>query len=275
MTIAANGLDVSLEQGTGGEAPAVGSNILLWHVANLIAIVAKFIVGFVAGAKPTLTVVSYINPFFPAFFIWLVIHAGELSFTGWQLFQRPGKAPEARFVAIRALSPWWIAAHTFTMAYSLTDEPKWLEALELTAVSLSLCFAHLIVMEFKENPDFIIMNVPITMHFGWVTVSAFLEWNDWVAKSTTNIPLKLAAAAASLLAALVVGGVLAACRRTPVLAGTVAWAVLWVGMGSLLYKNLAEELGVGGACALGVIELILGAGLVAVAVKFRGQPQGA
>lgn len=275
MTLTTNSLDASLEQGTGGKAPAAGSNILLWQVANAIIIVAKFIVGFVAGTKPMLTEVSYINPFFPAFFIWLVIHAGELTFTVWQLLQRPGTAPEARLAAIRALSPWWIAAHTFTMAYSLTSEITWLEALELTGVSLSLCFAHLIVMEFKENPDFIIMNVPITMHFGWVTAAALLEWNGWVAESTPGITVKLASAAASLVAAFVVGGNLAASRRTPVLAGTVAWAVFWVGMGSLLYESLAEELGAAGAYTLGAIELVLAAGLVAVAVKFRGEPQSA
>jgi len=263
-------LDVSLEQGTGGMATTKISNLRLWQVANLLAIAVKFIVGFIPRERPApLALVTYITPFFVAFFIWIVIHVGEISWSIWQLLQKPGDAPLARLAAIRAASPGWIAAHVFTGAFSLTDA-TWLQGVELTAVAVSLSISHFAVMSSKENPDFLVMNVPITMHFGWVTAAALLTWNVCAAETTSVTAVKLAVAIVSFLVALAVGGVLAFRRRSPVLSGTVAWAVFWIGVQSLTSSALAKELGAVLARGLGVVEVALACVLVTLAFKLRG-----
>lgn len=280
MVVNMNNLEVGLEGDGKSEAVDLG----FWRYANFMALAANIGVGVLqsflsnSGGEssepteaPPARTISFFMPAVYAFSIWIVIYGLEITYVVWQLFQCPGKAPNSRLAAIRESAPWWCMAHLFTVFWLLT--PSFLiETLELTVVAISMGLAHSAVPHHSVQPDFLLMSAGITMHFGWVTAATLLSWNMVVATYTSSVAARLAVAVAGLVIAVLLGAILSMRRKAPLLAATVAWAVIAIGVQSLTSSQMAAELGSVTAIALGVLELGVGAGLGVVAYSAYAIP---
>ena len=226
--------------------------------------------------------VSYLQPAIYAFIvIWPTIYAGEVLFGLWQAFQRRDTAPEARLQTIQAVAWPYFAAQAVTCVWIfLPDITQRMVALGLVAVFLGM--AHGVVAPVKQGVDYYLMAAPITLHFGWAVAATLVSLNTVVARSTSSVSVKLALLAGSLAFAAGAGAFFAARRNSGLIAGTVGWAILAVGVATLfpvtldsrLEAKFNEDLGITGRYAVGVVEVALAAALFGYAylVQKANQP---
>lgn len=262
----------------GKPADSAWPHLFKWQLANLIFFVLRWGSGQILPEREgeTSDAIAYFQPFFIAFFIWPVIYVNQAVFSVWQLLQRPGQAPDQRLAAIQGAAPWWIAMSIITIAWNFAPN-LWLAGLGLTGVALTLLGAHGAVAGETGFPDYWTMNVPITLHLGWGTAAALLTWNSVVAETTASVSINIAATCIELLLGAGVASFFAFRRRSALLVWTVAWAVTWVGVGTLfpMPEERAEkykaELGEVGQYALVAGELALAAGLIVVGFLARKQ----
>jgi len=267
----------SLEQGTDGDKSSSDfPQICLYQVAILVAMILRFGSSrFVSEPEgETSPAIGFLMPFFIGFLIWPVIYLFQWSFSFWQLFQRPGRAPAQRLAAIQGLTPAWIAMSLITVAWRFAPN-LWLAGCGLTGVVISLYFSWLAVVGEKESwQDYLLLNVPITLHLGWGTAAALLTWNNVVAEMTTSVAVNLGFLIFELVLAGGLGSFLALRHKSPLLVGAVAWAVMWVGVETLVTKGQRLEryntdLGEAGRITLGVVEILLAVGLIGVGIRAR------
>lgn len=283
-------LEVALEQGAvadgcGKEASTTARtwpDLQMWQWAIVLAFVHRMGSGFVVPGRAgeVQPEMPYLQPFFIAFMIWPVIYLFAAIFTVWQFLQKPGVAPDRRLAAIQGVAPWWCAMSLITVAWNFAPS-MWLAGVALSEVAICLLFAHGVVAEELEWPDYYLINVPITMHLGWGTAAALLTWNTVVAETTPSLLPNLAMLGASLALAAGVSTFFALRRRSSLLAWTVAWAVTWIGVNTLFpfpaatSEKYNAELGVIGRYILGAAELALSGCLIAVGCVARKWAQQA
>lgn len=278
--------DLALGLETGGvvadgkAAAAAWPHLFKWQVANLVFFALRWGSGFLVPDREgeNSGAIAYLEPFFIAFLIWPVIYLSQAIFCVWQLFQRPGRAPDQRLAAIQGVAPWWIAMSVITVAWNFAPNLSW-AGVGLTGVALTLLGGHAWVAGERGSPDYWVMNVPITLHLGWGTAAALLTWNTVVAESTSSVSVNLAALGLELLLGASVASFFAWRRRSALLAWAVAWAVTWIGVGTLFpmpeerEEKYNAELGETGRYALAAAELALAAGLVAVGLLALARKQ--
>lgn len=253
-----------------GGKDATPVNLPKWSWALcLIAYVARMTCVFSLPRPSTSREISYLSPSFPAFTIWWPIYSFQLLFVLAAWFQ------QRRASVLRDVAPWFVVIMLTSIYWyfcGLFLETTLESALVLSTTWACLAVAHGIVAGEMAFPEYFTMNVPITLQLGWGTAAMLVSWDSVVAANTSGPFAKAVSLFALLTVGLVVTSVLAMRRRSALLACTVAWAVYWVGDGTLNPYSQArldeynETFGEQGRIALGVTEMVLAGGLVAVGV---------
>lgn len=254
--------------------------LLLAQIANFLIIFENMGAGWFSsqlqGEPGPDESLNYLQPSVYAFAIWPVIYAGEVAFAFWQTCCCQKNADVKRLEAIRNVAPSYCLAHAITIVWMFLPS-LWTRALALALVAVCLGVAHGIVAPFDQGADFYCMAAPITLHFGWATAATLVSWNIVAAQVTQDVATNFAVLVACLLVAVVAGAFFAVRRRSALLAGTVAWAVVAVGVEHLFpisaerLAKYSQDFGETGRYLLAATELALGGALVAVAVFVRRQ----
>mmetsp|Transcript_31708 Transcript_31708/g.73558 ORF Transcript_31708/g.73558 Transcript_31708/m.73558 type:complete len:270 (+) Transcript_31708:92-901(+) len=243
-----------------------------WQVANAVAFVANVVAvrstRRLDSASATDQPLNYLTPAGYAFAIWGVIYFLEYALVCFQLL------PRAKGGLLNKTSPWWCAANACQVLWCFTFRPSfntpallWLSAVGLSGIAACLGRAHAVIVErWGKSEGGLFWYYPITLHFAWTTAAALVNWNGYLARCTSAVTLKLAGALLSAALATTLGTSLAVNRRSALYAGTVAWALLAVGVQTLRSERLAGELGSAVSTVLGGTEALLALGLAAVMV---------
>uniref|UniRef100_A0A7S1RET6 Uncharacterized protein n=1 Tax=Alexandrium catenella TaxID=2925 RepID=A0A7S1RET6_ALECA len=243
-----------------------------WQIANVVAFLANVAavrsIPRLDSSNAMLQPLNYLTPASYAFAIWGVIYFLEYGFVCLQLL------PRAQTELLRRVSPWWCGANACQVLWCLLFRPQfdspgllWLSAVALSSIAACLNRAHALIA--APQPDAqdgsVVLRVPVTLHFGWTTAAALVNWNGYVARCTSAPTPKLAVALLSAALATSVGSSVTVDRGSGLYGGTVAWAILAVGVQTVRSERLGEELGRGIAIAVGIAEIMLAAGLFLVA----------
>mmetsp|Transcript_11237 Transcript_11237/g.15682 ORF Transcript_11237/g.15682 Transcript_11237/m.15682 type:complete len:184 (-) Transcript_11237:165-716(-) len=125
-----------------------------------------------------------------AFAIWGVIFTWEGVFMVNQLFNPTISVP---------LAQWWISANVCQSLWSFTfaQEAMVPSATLLSGIAVSLygCIG------LAEKQSFWLVRAPISLHAGWVTVAALLNWNLTLVKFHASSNTQVLAAYSTLFAA--------------------------------------------------------------------------
>lgn len=221
--------------------------------------------------------VAFATPALYAFAIWGAIYLTEFIFVGWLACRvKADSAPLRQIQMLRAFAPGWCAGNIFAALWCLTFRTYlfsaawfWIPAVFLSGSAIGLSFAHRAAVAAAEGAELFLVVTPITLHCGWVTAAALLNWNQWVTLLSTSNTVRLTALGISLVVAAGAGIGLSALRRAPGYACTVAWAVIALGVQTLGSEGMAAELGEDNALALAAVELVVGGGLAAYGVGFK------
>jgi hypothetical protein len=169
-----------------------------------------------------------------AFIIWAPIFLGEFIFaTTSMLAVRQGTVVAA---LLQKVSGGFIMAQVFQTLWAASFRPKyigadkgvstWISAAMLTGIAACLNRSHAAhaVIE-KSALQNLIYFLPISLHFGWTTAAALVNWNGNLAV-TVDSPRALAVAGwVSVVAATAIGVVLTLQRSAPVYGGVICWAL--------------------------------------------------
>lgn len=252
-----------------------------WQIANVLSFLANVAavrsIPRLDSENPMLQPVNYLTPAAYAFAIWAVIYLLEFGLMCWQLL------PRARSEVLRRVSPWWCGANACQVLWCFAFRPAldspalgWVSAVALTSIAAYLGRAHTVLAAKPNTPQVIFFYIPITLHFGWTSAAALVNWNGYVARCTSAVAPKLAAALLSAALATYLGTSITAERRSALYGATVTWALLAVAVETLRSERLALEIGRHVAKGLGGLELALAAGLLALSagVAVAGQATG-
>jgi len=247
-------------------------------VANALCFVANVValrkITRLDSDNEMLQSLNYFTPAPYAFVIWAVIYSFEGLFTGWQLLQSSRRASPSRVEVLKRVSPYWCAANACQVLWCLTfrnsfDTPGllWISAVALTGIAASLSGAHNYIID-ENAEETLFLYVPITLHFGWTTAAALVNWNGYVARICASASLKLVALLVSLGLAVVLGIGVTRQRHCSVYGMTVAWALVAVAVQTSKSTQLREEVpgAKDTASALATLEFALGLLIVAFAV---------
>mmetsp|Transcript_111884 Transcript_111884/g.349603 ORF Transcript_111884/g.349603 Transcript_111884/m.349603 type:complete len:294 (-) Transcript_111884:91-972(-) len=252
-----------------------------WQLANALAFVANVVavrsIPRLDSGNPMLQPLNYLTPAPYAFAIWGIIYFLEYALVCWQLL------PSARTDLLRRVSPWWCGANACQVLWCCTFRPRfdspgllWISAVALSGIAACLDRAHALVALRREASGGPILYAPITLHYGWTTAAALVNWNGYAARCTAAAVPKLAVALLSAALAGSLGCSVAVERRSALYGCTVAWALLAVGLQTWWSEPLAAQLGGTVASAAAFLEVGLAAGLVAVAagIAIGAKPAG-
>eukprot|EP00435_Cladocopium_sp_Y103_P047556 s1157_g14.t1 len=243
----------------------------------------------------------------------------EYLFVCWQLLQgcslRGQPLPphrRERLRLLKRLSPGWCGANACQIAWCFAFRPSldtpqllWISAVCLTGIAGFLSLAHRVLCEAKKERfrrPWRAVEVPLTLHFGWTTAAALVNWtlgsdawegsplpwlfqterrdpnfgfqqrNGYVSRCSLDLEwsggVKVNALWLSLVLAGSLGTLLALRRKSGLYALTVAWAVVAVASHSSTSEELREEFP-GGEEALkrvAQVEYFLGFSLIFVAL---------
>jgi len=249
-----------------------------WQVANLLCFVLNVVavrnIARLDSDNEMLQSINYFTPAPYAFVIWAVIYSLECLFIFWQLLQSSRRAPPSRVAVLKRVSPYWCAANACQVLWCLTFRPSfdtpqllWISAVALTAIAVSLSAAHNNIVD-EDAEERLFLYAPISLHFGWTSAAALVNWNGYVARSCDSASLKLAALFISLGLAAVLGVGITRERQCPLYGMTVAWAITAVAVQTSKSVQLADE--VPGAndtlTAISLLEFALGLLIFACAV---------
>lgn len=195
--------------------------------------------------------VRFFTPSAYAFAIWAPIFLGEFLLTFYQLASSrlaPALQPYlARLApplaqAFAAQSLWCVAFRPWVGRMQFVPSAL----LAMTAVGLSR--VHTVLREAVAagamRPwDYLIVHLPLSLHFGWITCATLVNLNGWFAVAPTlRTGDKLGLALASINVAVTLGSQVTLASGDPVIALVVAWALYAVAHDlapsrSLLRKN--------------------------------------
>mmetsp|Transcript_6768 Transcript_6768/g.10774 ORF Transcript_6768/g.10774 Transcript_6768/m.10774 type:complete len:296 (+) Transcript_6768:434-1321(+) len=182
--------------------------------------------------------IRFFTPAGWAFAIWAPIFLGEALFAVYQAL--PGSASKG---FLPALTPYWLAAMGFQSLWCAAFRPwaaagraLWAPAALLAATAAALAGAHGAVrahfLQGAAAPggsswtDYYLCNLPLSLHFGWITAATLVNANGAVANDTRRtVVTKSLVARASVAVAVAAGAAVAWLRRDPVYSLVVAWAL--------------------------------------------------
>jgi len=230
-----------------------------------------------AGREEQADFLNYAGPAGYAFAIWGAIYITEAVFVVWMLAQLCLGVPDRRLAMVIAASPGWLAGNVAQVLWCITYRPWlntaatiWISATMLSATAVGLSFAHgAVAAQCEGCQEQGFMLAPITLHFGWTTAAALVNWNR-MASYLYNPTLQVVAVSLSLVAASIIGAGVSYVRRAPGYVCTVAWAVTAIGVRTFqMQEEFAEELGASGASMLATAQLATGLGLWAFGIGWK------
>lgn len=281
-----------------------------WQLAN-----AAFFAGNVlavrsiprldASQNTMLMPLNYLTPAPYAFAIWGVIYLLEFCYSLWQLCQCPRRlgAESRRVTMLKRMSPFWCMANACQISWCFSfrsqfDSPGllWISAVFLSGIAISLGLAHYEVISARrakgsgykslDLQSAFFVYVPITLHFGWTTAAALVNWNGWMARCSVDLQWSAWPQTVFLYISLALAGLLGTGlslrRKSELYAFTVAWAVFAVANRSRTSTQLRDAYpgGEDAVLFLSNVEWALGAwlvkaGLVAGFLRIRDRAQPA
>ena len=175
-----------------------------------------------------------------AFAIWGPIFLGELVFTAAQLTL---KESSPLVPIVKQVSGPFISSQLFQSLWAATFRPKYegnlryISAGMLTGIAFSLSKAH----EAFSGPSnrnsyskgqFILFFLPVSLHFGWTTAAALVNWNGaLIIQDYTTPRIATWVGHFSVIAATGLGVALTVARSAPVFGGVISWALTALGTG--------------------------------------------
>lgn len=193
-----------------------------------------------------------------AFAIWAPIFLGELVFTLSSLWAIQHGSTLAVGLLQKA-SAGFAMAQIFQVLWASTFRPKYflgfgdtdkkrrivstcMSASMLTGIAASLNRAHMAYTSrgpIGSAVDYLVFMLPISLHFGWTTAAALVNWNGNLAVLSDNPKVVAVAGWVSAIAATGVGVWVALSRSAPVYAGVISWALAACADG--MKQRLAER----------------------------------
>ncbi len=211
----------------------------------------------------TVAPVRFFTPSAYAFAIWAPIFLGELLLTFYQLGS--GRFAPALQPYLAKLAPPLAQAFAAQSLWCVAFRP-WVGAMQfipsallaMTAVGLSRVHSVLreAVAAGAMRPwDYLIVHLPLSLHFGWITCATLVNLNGWFAVTDLRVGDKLGLALASINLAVTLGGQVTLASGDPVIALVVAWALYAVADDLIEGKSLLRKNNLVGADALDCLEV--------------------
>jgi hypothetical protein len=169
-----------------------------------------------------------------AFIIWAPIFLGEFLFAATSLFTVQDGTAMAGL--LRKVSSGFILAQVFQSLWAATFRSKyvgrtkrvttWMSAGMLTGIAACLNQAH---TAYTSRNKVLMKNsiyfLPISLHFGWTTAAALVNWNGNLAVTVESPQILAVAGWTSVLVATAVGVYITLQRSAPVYGGVICWAL--------------------------------------------------
>jgi len=199
--------------------------------------------------------VSRVRTLFPpdgwSFVIWAPIFVGECLMVGTQV-ALPKTSPLVPI--IREITGPYIFAKAFQILWTTSFQPeftqgayKYIAALNLSGIALSLSFCHQAYTNKAARDkytmmDFLLNFLPLSLHFGWTTVTSLVNWNASCAieKDVSTKHLSYLGHL-SVVAATVAGTGITLMRKAPLYGTVIAWALAAVASGLSKRIDGAEQ----------------------------------
>jgi len=183
-----------------------------------------------------------------AFLIWAPIFVGECLMVGTQLALTEA-SPMAPI--IRKITAPYVFAQFFQILWTASFRPsysegiyKYIAALNLSGIAFSLSFCHRAYSDKQARDcypriDYILNFLPLTLHFGWTTAAALVNWNASYAveKDVSTKEVSYFGHASAALATVLGTGV-TIMRAAPMYGSVIAYALTAVASG--LTKRIDE-----------------------------------
>ena len=205
--------------------------------------------------KKKKTIVPRVRTLLPpdgwSFLIWAPIFVGETLMVGTQL-----ALSEASPLVpiIREVTGPYLFAKQFQILWNASFRPefqqglyKYIAPLNLSGLALSLSFCHraYTAKDAREKygvVDFVLNFLPLSLHFGWTTVTSLVNWNASIAVEK-EIPTKYVAyfGHASVAVATLAGVGVSVKRGAPWYGLVIAWALSAVATGLTKRIDGAEQ----------------------------------
>lgn len=186
-----------------------------------------------------------------SFMIWAPIFVGECLMVGTQV----ALAETSPLVPIvREVTGPYVFAKAFQILWTTSFQPeftqgvyKYIAALNLSGIALSLSFCHQAYTNKDARAkygviDFMLNFLPLSLHFGWTTVTSLVNWNASCAIEK-NVSTKHLAylGHASVVAATAAGTGITLKRTAPLYGTVIAWALTAVASGLSKRIDVAEQ----------------------------------
>eukprot|EP00538_Stauroneis_constricta_P013520 CAMPEP_0119546554 /NCGR_PEP_ID=MMETSP1352-20130426/926_1 /TAXON_ID=265584 /ORGANISM="Stauroneis constricta, Strain CCMP1120" /LENGTH=323 /DNA_ID=CAMNT_0007591271 /DNA_START=69 /DNA_END=1040 /DNA_ORIENTATION=+ len=174
-----------------------------------------------------------------AFSIWAPIFIGELVFVTSSFFMTNP--------IIQQIAGSFVSAQLFQTLWTMSFRPKYQSTLpnvfvstfNLAGIAIALSKAHGVYSASTSNElaQYLIMLLPLSLHFGWTTAASLVDLNGAVA---LKFPRKVSTIVgyASAIGGTLLGLGITVSRQAPVYGGVIAWAL--GAIASALSKKLAN-----------------------------------
>lgn len=172
---------------------------------------------------------SIVSPSGWAFIIWAPIFLGELALTTSSLFLDSSSRIGS---TLQKISPAFVASQLFQSLWTAAFRPRFAKGREiylsgvfLSGIAISLNRVHSLLcqesLSWKESALFL----PLTLHFGWTTAAALVNWNGSLAmRGWSDSQLAISGHLSAILAT-AIGVSVTLLRSAPVYGGVIAWAL--------------------------------------------------
>lgn len=169
-----------------------------------------------------------------AFIIWAPIFLGEFLFAATSLVAvRDGTAMAS---LLRKVSSGFILAQVFQSLWAATFRPKyvgrtkpvttWMSAGMLTGIAACLNQAHMAYTNGNKGwMKHSLYFLPLSLHFGWTTAAALVNWNGNLAVTVESPQVLAVAGWTSVVIATAVGVAITLQRSAPVYGSVICWAL--------------------------------------------------
>lgn len=166
-----------------------------------------------------------------AFTIWPAIFLGELLSTVGAFLLEEGGSTES---VLQAGAAGFAIAQVFQMLWVASFRPKyirngasWVSAGMLTGIASSLAKSHkaLLAGDVESKRNYILYVLPVSLHFGWTSAAALVNWNGNIAMLFESEKVVAGAAWTSAIAATALGVAVTVTRQAPIFGGVIAWAL--------------------------------------------------
>ena len=186
-----------------------------------------------------------------SFLIWAPIFVGECLMVGTQvaLVETSPLAP-----IVREVTGSYIFAKAFQVLWTTSFKPeynqgiyKYIAALNLSGLALSLSFCHRAFTDQSargkySTMDYILNFLPLSLHFGWTTVTSLVNWNASYAIERDVSTKEIAYLGhASAVVATAAGTAVTLKRTAPMYGLVLAWALAAIASGVTKRIEAAEQ----------------------------------